>query len=150
MIVDSLQNAAHYFGIHPRLDTALRFLLSGEARGIGSGRYILEENAVTCVRTETRTHPPETGFFEAHQRFLDIHAPLSGRETLLYAPVAHLQPDGEYDEAADCQIFHGRHTAALALTPGEFAVCFPGDGHMPLVCQDAPERVEKLIFKVRL
>ena len=150
MIVDSLHNAARYFGIHPRLDTALRFLLSEEARSIGPGRHVLEENAVTCARIEAQTHPPEAGFFEAHRQFLDIHAPLSGQETLLYAPIARLAPDGEYDEAADCRKFCGRHTAALLLQPGDFAVCFPGDGHMPLICEDAPGRVEKLIFKVRL
>lgn len=150
MIVDSIQNAGSYFGIHPRLDAALRYLLSGKARDAAPGRHVLEEDVLTCARITADTRPPEAGFFEAHQQFLDIHAPLSGKELLLFAPIQRLVPDGAYDAASDCQKFHGRHAAALALEPGDFAVCFPGDGHMPLVCEGAPGRLEKLIFKVRL
>lgn len=79
-----------------------------------------------------------------------IHVPLSSKELLLTAPIERLVPDGDFDEAADCQKFRAQPATVLALTPGMFAVCFPGDGHMPLVCEEGRGHVEKWIFKVRI
>lgn len=84
------------------------------------------------------------------RKFFDIHVPLSSKELLLTAPIERLVPDGDFDEAADCQKFHAQPATVLALTPGMFAVCFPGDGHMPLVCEEGRGHVEKWIFKVRI
>ena len=129
MIFDSVKNACLYLGLNPRLDTALRFLADGKFAEQAAGRYVLQENDITCSRFTAETHPWEEGFFESHRKFFDIHVPLSSKELLLTAPIERLVPDGDFDEAA---------------------VCFPGDGHMPLVCEEGRGHVEKWIFKVRI
>lgn len=150
MIFDSVKNACLYLGLNPRLDTALRFLADGKFAEQAAGRYVLQENDITCSRFTAETHLWEEGFFESHRKFFDIHVPLSSKELLLTAPIERLVPDGDFDEAADCQKFHAQPATVLALTPGMFAVCFPGDGHMPLVCEEGRGHVEKWIFKVRI
>lgn len=150
MIFDSVKNAGLYLGINPRLDLALRFLSDGKLAEQPMGKCVLQMDNVTCSRFTARTHPWKEGFFESHRKFFDIHVPLSSKELLLTAPVEQLVPDGAFDEAADCQKFHARPSTVLTLTPGMFAVCFPGDGHMPLVCEEGHGQIEKMIFKIRI
>jgi YhcH/YjgK/YiaL family protein len=38
----------------------------------------------------------------------------------------------------------------LQLTPGSFALFYPEDAHKPNCAWDAPERVRKVVVKVRL
>lgn len=150
MIIDSVKNAHLYLGIHPRLDLALRLLADGKYAEQPVGKCVLQENNVTCSRFTAQTHPWQEGFFESHRKCLDIHVPLSSKELLLTAPIEQLTPDGAFDEAGDCQKFHAQPSTVLTLTPGMFAVCFPGDGHMPLVCEEGHGQIEKMIFKVRI
>lgn len=86
MIFDSVKNACLYLGLNPRLDTALRFLADGKFAEQAAGRYVLQENDITCSRFTAETHPWEEGFFESHRKFFDIHVPLSSKELLLTAP----------------------------------------------------------------
>ena len=99
MIFDSVKNACLYLGLNPRLDTALRFLADGKFAEQAAGRYVLQENDITCSRFTAETHPWEEGFFESHRKFFDIHVPLSSKELLLTAPIERLVPDGDFDEA---------------------------------------------------
>ena len=94
MIFDSVKNACLYLGLNPRLDTALRFLADGKFAEQAAGRYVLQENDITCSRFTAETHPWEEGFFESHRKFFDIHVPLSSKELLLTAPIERLVPDG--------------------------------------------------------
>lgn len=150
MIFDRIEHAGCYLGIHPRLDVALCILSAIEPSELKPGRHVIQEGDVTCSRFTAQTHPREEGLFEAHRRFFDIHVPLSGTELLLFAPTEQLTPSGVFDPGTDCQRFHCGQATELFLAPGMFAVCFPGDGHMPLVGEGAPHCVEKLIFKVRI
>ena len=78
MIVAKLKDAADYRGIHPMLDKALEYLNDEFMNTVGTEATHMEGNDLYATLNLFETQPDEKGFFEAHQKYLDIHAVLSG------------------------------------------------------------------------
>lgn len=104
-------------------------------------------SCVTRLRGEAR--------YEVHRRLCDVHLVLSGCERFAYAPGVHLEPDGDFDEAADIGFCRPRHlempveTACITLSPGIFVLVLPDEAHIPALAVDerkAPLR--KCIAKI--
>ncbi len=96
--------------------------------------------------TETR----DTCRFEAHRRYIDIQLMLDGEEIIEIAPVSALTPDTPFDPDRDLGFFKTPESPCtrLVLRPGDFAVFFPDDAHMPKVCVHAPAPLRKAVVKI--
>jgi YhcH/YjgK/YiaL family protein len=46
--------------------------------------------------------------------------------------------------------FYRGPTDTVTLCPGKFAVLFPGDAHAPNIAVGAPEKVRKVVVKVKV
>jgi len=89
------------------------------------------------------------GRWEAHRRYIDIQYLVSGIERIGYTPVANLALTTPYDEDKDVAFYQG-HGDILTLEPGMFAVFFPHDAHMPMLCEagGSPKQVRKIVVKI--
>ncbi len=139
MIADTLDHLERYRGLDPRLDRGLEALrrLAGDAARADApasdGRHELEGAELYASLSTYETGNPAEKSFEAHRRYIDIQAVLSGRELLYWAPLADLAVRRAYSEAEDVAFFEDPPGggAGLLLDPGSFIVLFPQDAHKP-------------------
>lgn len=100
---------------------------------------------------EAQLLPREEGTYEAHQNYIDLHYCLTGGEIIEWVPVATLTSTTQYNAEKDYQLYAVPPQASSCLmTPGTFAVFFPGDAHMPKVSDGKNTKVKKVVVKIKL
>lgn len=149
MIIAKNSDAKQYLGIHPNLDEALRHITPEFLESLEDERVDLIPGEVWCTRFTYETVSDEDSFFEAHERFLDIHLMLQGSERVEIAhPETLEQFQGLPDQ--DFYAYRGEGWQKLILSPGDFLVVFPADAHKIKMHLGAPATVTKAVFKVKL
>ena len=149
MIVARNETAADYLGIHPNLDEALRRITPEFLSSLGSDRVDIIPGEVWGTKFTYQTISDEESFFEAHEKFLDIHLMLSGRERVeIASPKALTQFDSQPEN--DFYAYRGQGTHKLVLAPGDFLVVWPDDAHKIKMMLERPETVTKAVFKVKI
>jgi len=151
MIVDTLEQHHPYLSFSPRFAAAFAFLQNVPAN-IPLGRHDIDgDNCFALVQTYT-SKPLTQAKFEAHKKYLDIQFIQSGRETLLWAPLAACTQITEpYLEEKDVMFFAlPAAMTQINLRAGEFAIFSPTDGHAPGVEYGGAVEVRKIVIKVRV
>ena len=149
MIVARNETAPAYLGIHPNLDEALRRITPEFLSSLGSDRVDIIPGEVWCTKFTYQTISDEESFFEAHEKFLDIHLMLSGSERVeIASPKALTQFDSQPEN--DFYAYRGQGTDKLVLAPGDFLVVWPDDAHKIKMMLERPETVTKAVFKVKI
>ena len=94
-------------------------------------------------------HPVRPEKLEIHRNYVDIQLLLAGRETIVYRPVDGLPVTAEYDAVRDIAFYHldENGSVALPLEPGNFALFFPEEGHLPGNGNPA-DSVVKVVVKI--
>jgi biofilm protein TabA len=157
VIADRLEHLGRYLGLEARLDRGLKALqrLAGEPP-VADGRLELSGEELYAGLSSYLTAEPAGKPFEAHRRYIDLQAVLSGRELLYWAPLAGLKARSAYSEAEDLAVFEDPPGGGVGvpLEAGMFVVLFPQDAHKP-GCRARPdvestrgEKVRKLVLKV--
>ena len=159
MILDALGNSARYERWQPTLSAGFAFLRDKANAALAPGRHEIEGDRVYAMVAKYDTRAFEDFEPEAHRKYIDIQYIISGRETIMWTPLAETaQPTKEYDGDRDI-IFFARNARArpFELAAGHFCVLFPEDGHQPGCHPRAngaggggPEPVHKVIVKVRV
>ena len=149
MILARNETALDYLGLHPNLDLALRRITPAFLSALGTDRVDIVPGEVWCTKFTYDTIPDSESFFEAHEKFLDIHLMLQGSERVEIASPSRLQPFESKPEN-DFYAYHGEGAHKLLLSPGDFLVVFPDDAHKIKMMLDTPESVTKAVFKVKI
>lgn len=147
MIFDTLNHIDQYNQLHPRLYKALTILRDTDFSQMADGRVEVEGSDLYYMLQsyDSKTTPK----IEAHKAYADIQLVLSGREKMGVAPIETMERETEARPEKDCWLYDGT-VQYLTLTPGTYAILFPGDAHAPGLAVDAPEPVRKCVFKVKL
>jgi YhcH/YjgK/YiaL family protein len=148
MILAKNTSARDYLGIHPNLDLALERITPEFLGSLGTERVDILQKNVWCTKFTYDTIPDEESFFEAHEKFLDIHLMLQGSERVEIAPPAALEQFQSVPEN-DFYAYRGEGWQKLVLSPGDFLVVFPEDAHKIKMQLGSPETVTKAVFKVK-
>ena len=149
MVHDTLDNAARYEALSPRFAAAFAYLRTVDGTQ-PLGRHDIDgDNCFALVQTYA-TKPLEAAKFEAHRKYIDIQYIHSGRETILWAPLAIMQEETmAYTEAKEAALFKlVPDRTELHLGPGHFTILYPQDAHAPCVEWGTPEQVFKVVIKV--
>ena len=149
MILDKLENAALYEGISENLKKGFDFLKNTDLLSTEIGRYEIDGNTVFALVSEYDSKKPEDCKLEAHQVYADIQFIVSGREAIGFATLNNQTVTVEYNPDKDIVFFSGEATP-LIMEAGMFAVFFPQDTHRPCMQIDGPEKVKKVVVKVRM
>jgi YhcH/YjgK/YiaL family protein len=151
MILDNLSQCDHYKALSPRFAKAFEYLkkFDGSAK---NGRYDLDGDTVFALVQRYTTKPSEQGQFEAHRKYIDVQFVFAGRETILWAPLESLKDvNMAYDEKQDAALFKLVPTSTpLRLSPGQFTILYPADGHVPCCQWDGASEVTKVVVKVKV
>ena len=101
------------------------------------------------VQTVNLTPMEEVTTVEAHRKYIDIQAPITGDETIGLCAFDTNRTDLVFNEKKDIVFFKAK-VEPRTLHPGEFAIFFPRkDAHAPGHCVDGKRTIRKLVIKVR-
>lgn len=148
MILAENRDALQYLGLCPSLDAALRRLSEGVDE-VRPGHYDMDGDNVWLNCFDYETIPEEESFYEAHERYGDIHIMLRGKEKVCIAHPDELEEFQRIPEN-DFIAYRGEARHTLILRPGTFLVVFPGDAHKIKMQVDGAEPVRKAVFKFKL
>ena len=149
MILARNECASDYLGIHPNLDEALRRITPEFLSSLGTERVDILPGEVWCTKFTYETISDDESFFEAHEKFLDIHLMLAGSERVELASPGNLQQFDSKPEN-DFYAYRGDGAHKLVLSPGSFLVVWPDDAHKIKMMLSQPETVTKAVFKVKI
>ncbi len=148
MILDSLKNAALYYGLSPRMKKAFELMASTDWTTVEPGIHELDGRDIYVNVMERGLKTKEAAKLEVHNDYIDIQMLIAGKcESFGWSERCNLkQPQGEFNPEKDIQLFDDVPQTYYTLYPGQFTVLFPEDGHAPMVGEGT---VRKIIFKVR-
>ena len=145
MILAKNREAYRFKGIHPRLDEVLDRLNDEFLKKVGNEAVRLEGDSLYATRFDYETLKREDTFFEAHERYLDVHVMVKGEERVEIASPENLEG---FDHSGDFWAYRGEPDQSFVIRPGEFLVVFPDDAHRIKICVNEPEKVSKVVFKL--
>ena len=149
MILAKNDTARDYLGIHPNLDLALERISDEFFATLGDQRVDIIPGEVWCTKFTYDTIADEESFFEAHEKFLDIHIMLEGRERVeISSPTALTVFRSEPQN--DFWGYQGVGRVKLTIGPGEFLCVWPDDAHKIKMMVNKPETVTKAVFKIKI
>ena len=149
MILARNETAWDYLGIHPNLDLALERINEEFFSSLGYERIDIIPGSVWCTKFTYDTIPDEESFFEAHEKFLDIHIMLEGFERVEVSSPSCLTVFRSEPEN-DFWGYRGEGRVKLTIGPGEFLCVWPDDAHKIKMLVDHPETVTKAVFKIKI
>ena len=143
MIIDRIEEAERYFGLHPLLEEAFSFLT--EAPDLEAGRYELDDGLFASL-SEFETKPIASMDLEAHERYIDLHCCLAGGERISWAHTAELNRVREND--GHDNILYNGHSTSISVRPGMFYIMFPSDAHRTGGHHEFPKQCRKVVVKI--
>lgn len=149
MIIDTVQNAAKYFSVHPLFEKAFAFIKETDLDSAADGKSEIAEGLKAIFSNAPgKTREASLAKFECHNKNIDIQLCINGVETIGWKPRAKcVTPNGGYNEEKDVQLYHDGADTFFQLTNGQFAIFFPEDVHAPMI---GAGEIKKLVIKVKI
>ena len=152
MIFDSIKNLKNYVNLVSGLDSVSDFFNASDVRNLKPGDIPIkgEDVFLKVIEYETTLEGPLKGSFEAHRKYIDVQYIARGCEIIRYLNVDGLKSSVKYDPQNDFELFDcDKNYTTLALRENQFVIFFPQDGHGAGYLLNGPEKIKKLVFKVR-
>lgn len=111
-------------------------------------RHDLEQGSVAFEETYP-TRDRANCFYESHRKYIDVQCVLAGEERVDVLPAAELSVEKPYREEKDLIKYGDAGPGSqIHLCPGQAAIFFPEDGHMPGQHVHSVTWVRKTVVKV--
>ena len=147
MIVDTIENLGKYVALNPLFADVVEFLKNHDLQSMEPGKYPIKDKDLFMNLQVAQQRTKDTAFLETHIEMIDIQIPITCAETFGYTPLCDL-PAFDYNAEKDITKYGDtKPQTFVTVNPGQFAIFFPQDGHMPCII-DEPE-IKKAIFKVK-
>lgn len=148
MIIDTISNAPRYFSVHPLFEKAFHYIGQADLANAPDGKLDISEGLKAIFsQAAGKTAEASLAKFECHNRHIDIQLCISGKERIGWKPREKcVQPNGDYNEEKDVQLYHDGADTFFELTDGQFAIFFPEDVHAPMIGDGV---IKKLVIKVK-
>ena len=147
MIIDTIENLGKYVALNPLFADVVEFLKNHDLQSMEPGKYPIKDKDLFMNLQVAQQRTKDTAFLETHVEMIDIQIPITCAETFGYTPLCDL-PAFEYNAEKDITKYGDtKPQTFVTVNPGQFAIFFPQDGHMPCII-DEPE-IKKAIFKVK-
>ncbi|MCV9933134.1 YhcH/YjgK/YiaL family protein [Flavobacterium sp. LS1R47] len=149
MIIDSLNNAAKYYNLHPNFKKAFDYIYENDINNLTEGTHEISEGlkAIVIVGEGTSKEKSIKGF-ECHDKNIDIQISIKGPETFAWKPREKCSsPNGDYSDEKDVRFFHDAPDMFFQLQEKQFAILFPEDVHAAMIGDGL---IKKIVFKVKI
>ena len=146
MILSHISDSARYESLHPLFKQVFDYIKSHDLLNVPAERIVLDGDKLFINVADAKLVAKETQKLEVHQKYIDIHFPLSGSEIVGWK---HLSVVGEseapFDVENDFALYAEKPSTYYTVTPGEFYIVYPEDAHAPIIGEGT---LRKLIVKV--
>lgn len=149
MIIDTLENASRYSGLHPLFAKAFDYIKMTGLEQTEPGKYDIDgENLKAVFMNKKGMSAAESiAKFECHNKNIDIQLCLAGSESIGWKPRQDcILPKGDYNSEKDVQFYNDAPDMYFQLKPGQFAIFYPEDVHAPMIGEG---EIKKLVIKVK-
>lgn len=149
MIIDSIQNAAKYFSVHPLLAPAFKYIAETDLANAEDGKSDIADGLKAIISNAPgKTKEASLAKFECHDKNIDIQLCINGVETIGWKPREKCtDANGDYNSEKDVRFFNDAPDMFFQLTNGQFAIFFPEDVHAPMIGEG---NIKKLVVKVKI
>ncbi len=148
MIIASLQNSDRYISIHPLFKELFAYIKQTDWTSIPLGKIVLKGEDLYINHVDVQGAQKDLQPLEFHNRYIDVHVPLSASETIGWADRVNLHDiETPYQTEQDCGFYKERPEQFFNVAVGMFAVVFPEDAHAPAI---ASGHLKKLIAKIKI
>lgn len=149
MVYDKIDNIETYKGFSEDIFLGLNFLQNATP---DMEKGVHELNArVKAIISEYETKPINEFGFEAHKQHIDIQGLLLGEERVACMPIEKLKETKAYNKEEDAAFYStDEQPQEMVIGNGYFAIFYPQDGHMPQLCVKVPNKVKKVVVKVKI
>ncbi len=142
--------AEKYDYLAPKFRAAYKWLAETDLAAIADGKYsVLGDEVIADVQSYT-TQPETERRFETHDQHFDIQYVIAGQEFFgvcsregLKLLESHPERDTEFWSSPE-------NFSMILLREGEFIVVAPEDAHKSRCAVGSPERVRKVVLKVKV
>lgn len=152
-LANRIADSQRFEFFHPNMKTAFEFLRKTDLKALQPGRNEVDGDRVFVNVSEPELAPfTDTGRAEAHRRYADIMAPITGSETFATHTTTEKELALPFDEKNDITLFEAKGEP-LTLVPGEFVIFFPPYGaHRSgmTVEKASPKGYRRAVVKVRM
>lgn len=149
MIIDTLQNASKYYGVHPLFKQAFEYIASQNLAALEIGKFDFADGLKSInSAAQGKTIEASVAKFECHNKNIDIQVCLKGNETMGWKPREKCTlPNGDYNQEKDMQLYLDQPDTFFNLTDHQFVIFFPEDVHAPMIGEG---EITKMVIKVRI
>ena len=150
MIYDKIDNLETYASISEDIRLGLEWLRNVKL-DVRNGVYEINSYVKAIVSEYTTKEVNENGY-EAHRDYIDIQYLISGEEVVNCLPLEYLNEIKPYNKDIDAAFYieTGTKPQELLLGNGYFVILYPQDGHKPQLCKNEPEKVKKVVIKIKI
>ena len=150
MILGEMRSNACYVAVHPKFQQAFEFMEKCFAEGIEVGRHEIDGDDLYALVMQYTSKEKENPRFETHDNYIDIQCMLKGSECQWYLPRKELQELGPYNPEKDITFYSFKGEGSkLILNPGDYAIYFPQDGHLPGMMAAPNEECTRIVVKIK-
>lgn len=129
------------------LKLAFDYLDKTDLNALPLGKHIIDEGNVWVNIIEADLRPACNALLEVHDKFLDIHVPIDGKESYAVKPRSEcILPKGCIDKENDILFFDDEICNIITKEAGESTIFDTDTAHAPLIGEG---KLKKAILKVR-
>jgi biofilm protein TabA len=150
MIIDTVQNASKYLGLHRSFAKAFEYIQKTDMDNTEPGRYEIEGDELKAIFSNKKgmTAAESIAKFECHNKHIDIQLCINGTEQIGWKPREKCKVEnGGYNPEKDVQFYSDPPDMYFQLTNGQFVIFFPEDVHAPMI---GDGEIKKLVIKVKI
>ena len=148
MIIDTLDNAAKYYNVHPLFQKAFEYIKTQDLKSLEAGKFDISEGLKGAIaEKEGMTAEESASKFECHDNHIDIQLCITGPEVIGWRPRSKCSSlKGEYNAEKDVLFYNEAPDMHFTLNDNQFAIFFPEDVHAPMISEGV---VKKMVIKVK-
>lgn len=125
--------------------------IAQNAETLSDGEYELSGRDMFASIVTVPTVSASDAIFEMHQKYIDVHYCISGGEIIGHSPAGQLKEKTLFDIEKDYQLFYPIESyKTVQMTPGSFAIFYPGELHMPKIQDGTHTEVKKVVIKINV
>lgn len=148
MILSHISDSSRYETLHPLFKQVFDYIKANDLTKVPAERIVLDGDKLFINVADARLIPAETQKLEVHQKYIDIHFPLSGKEIVGWKHLSNLgTSEAPFDSDNDFALYAEEPTTYFTVMPGEFYIVYPEDAHAPIIGEGT---LRKLIVKVMI
>lgn len=148
MILSHISDSNRYESLHPLFKQVFDYIKANDLTKVPAERIVLDGDNLFINVADAKLIPAETQKLEVHQKYIDIHFPLSGKEIVGWKHLSNLgTSEAPFDTDNDFALYAEEPTTYFTVMPGEFYIVYPEDAHAPVIGEGT---LRKLIVKVKL